>query len=232
MSEIDSQFLLLINGFHTGYLDQLMWLISGKLVWIPFYLITLFVIYKKRGWKGALHLLVLVGVMMLMTDMVNSQVIRPWFHRLRPANLENPLSQYVHIVNDYRGGSYGFPSAHAANYWGLSLLVAWFMKSRRVLYSLFSLSLIVCYSRSYLGVHYPGDLLGGILYSTIVVGIIIWLYQKYLPEKSRGKGMPIHNGMDSSHDSTCHTCGIRNSGSNIINEKIIEYRYVISIFHC
>ena len=160
MSEIDSQFLLLINGFHTGYLDQLMWLISGKLVWIPFYLITLFVIYKK-----------------------NSQVIRPWFHRLRPANLENPLSQYVHIVNDYRGGSYGFPSAHAANYWGLSLLVAWFMKSRRVLYSLFSLSLIVCYSRSYLGVHYPGDLLGGILYSTIVVGIIIWLYQKYLPER-------------------------------------------------
>ena len=68
MSEIDSQFLLLINGFHTEYLDQLMWLISGKLVWIPFYLITLFVIYKKRGWKGALHLLVLVGVMMLMTD--------------------------------------------------------------------------------------------------------------------------------------------------------------------
>ena len=50
--------------------------------------------------------------------------------------------------------------------------------------------------------------------------------------RSRGKGMPIHNGMDSSHDSTCHTCGIRNSGSNIINEKIIEYRYVISIFHC
>ena len=139
MTEIDSQFLLLINGFHTEYLDQLMWLISGKLVWIPFYLITLFIIYKKRGWQGALHLLLLVGVMMLCTDMVNSQVIRPWFHRLRPANLENPLSQYVHIVNDYRGGSYGFPSAHAANYWGLSLLVAYFMKSKRVLYSLFFL---------------------------------------------------------------------------------------------
>ena len=173
MSEIDSQFLLLINGFHTEYLDQLMWLISGKLVWIPFYLITLFVTYKRRGWMGALHLLLLVGVIMLFTDMLNSQVIRPLFHRLRPANLENPLSQYVHIVNDYRGGSYGFPSAHAANYWGLSLLAAYFMKSKRVLYSLFLLSLIVCYSRSYLGVHYPGDLLGGILYSTIVVGIII-----------------------------------------------------------
>ena len=183
MTEIDSQFLLLINGLHTGYLDQLMWLISGKLVWIPFYIITLFAIYQKRGWQGALHLLLLVGVMMLFTDMVNSQVIRPWFHRLRPANLENPLSQYVHIVNDYRGGSYGFPSAHAANYWGLSLLVAYFMKSKRVLYSLFSLSLIVCYSRSYLGVHYPGDLLGGILYSTIIVGIILWAYQKYLPKR-------------------------------------------------
>ena len=139
MEEVDSQFLLLINGLHTGYLDQLMWLISGKLVWIPFYIITLFAIYQKRGWQGALHLLLLVGVMMLFTDMVNSQIIRPWFHRLRPANLENPLSQYVHIVNDYRGGSYGFPSAHAANYWGLSLLAAYFMKSKRVLYSLFTL---------------------------------------------------------------------------------------------
>ena len=137
MTEIDSQFLLLINGLHTGYLDQLMWLISGKLVWIPFYIITLFAIYQKRGWQGALHLLLF----------------------------------------------YGFPSAHAANYWGLSLLVAYFMKSKRVLYSLFSLSLIVCYSRSYLGVHYPGDLLGGILYSTFVVGIIIWIYQKYLPKR-------------------------------------------------
>ena len=184
MTEIDSQFLLLINGFHTDYLDRLMWLISGKLVWIPFYIITLFAIYKKRGWKGALHALLLVGVMMLLTDMLNSQVIRPWFHRLRPTNLENPLSQYVHIVNDYRGGSYSFPSIHAANYWGLSLLVAYFMKSKRVLYSLFLLSLIVCYSRSYLGVHYPGDLLGGIIYSTIVVGAIIWTYQKYLPKAS------------------------------------------------
>ena len=231
MSEIDSQFLLLINGFHTGYLDQLMWLISGKLVWIPFYLITLFVIYKKRGWKGALHLLVLVGVMMLMTDMVNSQVIRPWFHRLRPANLENPLSQYVHIVNDYRGGSYGFPSAHAANYWGLSLLVAYFMKSKRVLYSLFSLSLIVCYSRSYL-------LSGRPPRRHIILNDRRWHHNLVISEisareiRSRGKGMPSHNRVGSSHDSTCHTCSIRNSGSNIINEKIIEYRYVISIFHC
>lgn len=183
MLELDSQFLLLINGFHSEYLDRLMWLVSGKQVWIPFYLITLFAIYRTRGWQGALHLLLLVGVMMLFTDMVNSQVIRPFFHRLRPANLENPISQYVHIVNDYRGGSYGFPSAHAANYWGLSLLVAYFMRSRRVMYSLFSLSLIVCYSRSYLGVHYPGDLLGGIIYSTVVVGIILWLYRRFLPEQ-------------------------------------------------
>lgn len=183
MTDIDSQLLLLINGFHTEYLDQLMWLISGKLVWIPFYLITLFVVYRIRGWQGVLQLLMMVGVMMLFTDIINSQVIRPWIHRLRPANLDNPISKYVHIVNDYRGGEYGFPSAHAANYWGLSILVAYFMKSKRVFYTLISLSLVVCYSRSYLGVHYPGDLLGGIIYATIVSFTLIWIYRKYMPEK-------------------------------------------------
>ncbi len=181
MTEFDHELLLQINGMHTPFLDQLMWLISGKAVWIPFYLITIFVIYRNVGWKRTLQMLLMVGIMMLFTDMVNSQIIRPWFHRLRPANLESPVGAMVHIVNDYRGGAYGFPSAHAANYFGLSLIIAYFIRSWKTLTTLIVLTLVICYSRSYLGVHYPGDLIAGMLYATIVVIPLLYLHNRFMP---------------------------------------------------
>lgn len=181
MVEYDHQLLLLINGMHTGFLDAFMWLVSGKLVWIPFYVMTLVMVWRNRGWQGVVQLLLLVGVMMLMTDMVNSQLIRPFFHRLRPANLDSPVGPMVHIVNGYRGGMYGFPSAHAANYCGLSILVCYFVRNRWLTLHLALLTLLVCYSRSYLGVHYPGDLTAGILYAALVTSIIIWVHHRYLP---------------------------------------------------
>lgn len=161
-----------------------MWLISAKLVWIPFYIAILVTVWRNHGWKGVVEILLLVGVMMLFTDMLNSQVIRPFFHRLRPANLESPVGEYVHIVNNYRGGTYGFPSAHAANYWGISLLTFYFVRSRRLLASLAALTFIVCYSRSYLGVHYPGDLIAGIIYATLAFGIVSYVHNRFPPLKT------------------------------------------------
>lgn len=172
---------------HTPFLDQFMWLISGKAVWIPFYLLTLYAVYRNVGWKRTAQMLLLIGIMMLFTDMVNSQLIRPYFHRLRPANLDSPVGHLVHIVNDYRGGSYGFPSAHAANYCGLSLIIAYFMRSWRVLWSMLALTLLVCYSRSYLGVHYPGDLLAGMLYATAVVAVLLAIYNRFFPTSHDSK---------------------------------------------
>ena len=177
----DEQLLLLINGMHTGFLDSLMWLISAKLVWIPFYISLVYVVWRNHGWRGVGQLLLLVAVMMLLTDTLNSHVIRPALHRYRPANLNSPVGELVHVVNGYRGGKYGFPSAHAANYWGLSLLTFYFVRSKRLLAMLALLTLVVCYSRSYLGVHYPGDLAAGILYATVSVSAIVWLSERVAP---------------------------------------------------
>ena len=183
MIELDHELLLLVNGMHTDYLDALMWYISAKLVWVPFYLVTLWVVWKNYGWKGILHILLMVGVMVIFADAINSSIIRPIFHRLRPANLDSPVGDMVHVVNGYRGGKYGFPSAHAANYCGLSWIIWYFLRSRKVAVSLILLTAVICYSRSYLGVHYPGDLAAGIIYSTAVMLLIMFLHNKYFPLK-------------------------------------------------
>lgn len=177
--DIDHHLLLLVNGMHTDYLDQLMWLISGKLVWIPFYMATLYCVWKNVGTRQTIVMLLMIGVMMLFTDTLNASVIRPWIGRLRPANLDSPVGSMVHVVNDYRGGMFGFPSAHAANYCGLSFIVAYFMRSRKVLWAMLSLTVVVCYSRSYLGVHYPGDLMAGMLYASIVSAALIFMHQRW-----------------------------------------------------
>ena len=192
--ETDTNLLLLINGAHTPFLDQLMWVVSERLVWVPFYLVTLFVIWRNNGWRGVFELLVLVGMMMLMTDAFNSQVIRPWIHRLRPCHPDNPISGMVHLVREHRSMSCSCPSAHAANFCGLSLLIAYFIRSRRVLCYMLAFTLLVCYSRAYMGLHYPGDLLAGMLYATLVVGALLFVYRRWrrpcFEQRSRMEWIP------------------------------------------
>lgn len=190
MITLDHELLLLINGAHTAFLDSLMWLISGKAVWVPLYLSILYIVWKNRGWKGVVHLLLLIGVLMLFTDTLNSMCIRPMFHRLRPANPDSPVGEMVHIVNGYRGGKYGFPSAHAANYWGMTLLIYYIIRCKRLLLSMTTLTILVCYSRAYLGVHYPGDLLAGIIYATLCVGLIVWLHKSLILSRKKAWLLP------------------------------------------
>lgn len=101
-----------------------------------------------------------------------SSVIRPVVARLRPANLENPIVDMVYIVNGYRGGSYGFPSCHAANSFGLAMYVIFLCRKRWLSFFIVAWAILNCYTRIYLGVHYPGDLIVG----AIIGGFGGWLF--------------------------------------------------------
>ena len=90
------------------------------------------------------------------------------FERLRPSNLSNPLSELTHIVNGYRGGSYGFPSCHAANSFALAVFAATMLRQRSFTIFILLWAVINCYSRVYLGVHYPGDLLVGAIIGSLI----------------------------------------------------------------
>lgn len=110
------------------------------------------------------------------------------WHVWRPANPENPIVDLVHIVNGYRGGSYGFPSCHAANSFGLAMYVIFLFRKRWLSVFIITWAVLNCYTRIYLGVHYPGDLIVG----GIIGGFGGWLFctiahkiASYLQEPSR-----------------------------------------------
>ena len=115
-----------------------------------------------------------------------------------PPNLENPLSAMVHIVNGYRGGSYGFPSCHAANTFGLAFFILYLFRSRLLSTFILAWALVTCYSRAYLGVHYPGDLLAGAVLGFVGASLCYGLFQKICrytrPERPMHLWVPVAVG--------------------------------------
>lgn len=198
LNDLDSQLLLAINGLHNPYFDIFMYAYSGKWIWIPMYAALVYVLFRNLSWRVALACLVGVALTITFADQIGASVIRPWVERLRPANLENPLSASVHIVNGYRGGSYGFPSCHAANTFGLTFYLMFLIRRRGFTLFMCAWALLTCYSRSYLGVHYPGDLLAGALLglcgAALMYGLFRWLVGYRRPQHFKDLWVPMVTG--------------------------------------
>lgn len=177
---MDEQLFFLINAHHTEYLDAFMWMMSQKTVWIPLYASLLYVVWRNYSWRGALTVLLAIGIGMLFTDWGNAHILRPWIGRLRPSNPDNPIASMVHIVYGRHGNGCGMPSAHSANMWLLTYVVYHWLRSRWTAITMVTLSLVICYSRVYLGFHYPGDILGGFVLATLVVCTLAYLFRKNL----------------------------------------------------
>lgn len=178
LTEFDTNALLAVNGWKHAWTDQFMYAYSGKWVWVPFYASILYVLLKNYHWKVVLGCLIAIGLTITFADQIGASVIRPLVERLRPSNPENPISSMVEVVNGYRGGRYGFPSCHAANTAGLAFFLLFLWKDRFIGIFIIAWTLLTCYSHSYLGVHYPGDLLAGILLGFISASIFYTLFKR------------------------------------------------------
>lgn len=174
LNTIDTQVFLALNGLHAPYFDAFMKLFTGKWIWVPMYAAVLFAVVRNYRWRQTLAVLVCVALAITIADQVCATLIRPEVCRLRPSNPENPLSEMVHIVGGYRGGSYGFPSCHAANSFALASFLTLLFANRKLSLFIFAWAVLNSYSRVYLGVHYPGDLLVGAIIGT-AARVWLWL---------------------------------------------------------
>lgn len=179
LSDIDARLLLIVNGAHSPFFDSVMWCVSGRWIWVPFYAVLAYLLFRRMSWKRASICLVTIGLIILAADQTCATLIRPEIGRLRPANLNNPLSSFVHVVNGYRGGRYGFPSCHAANTFALAVFMSLVIRHKWFTVMMFSWAFIVSYSRMYLGVHYFGDLFCGATIGSLFA-VLFYYLQNYL----------------------------------------------------
>ncbi|MEO0898404.1 MAG: phosphatase PAP2 family protein [Bacteroidota bacterium] len=169
-----------INQANVPWLDEFMFLISEKWFWIPAYLVVLFLLKKQYSWKKIGGILIAVALLILCTDQITSSLLKPTVKRFRPCQVEAQLDFEVHQVHDKCGGKYGFASSHAANFFGLATFLSLLFKRRGNSLIFLGAAILVAYSRIYLGVHYPLDVLVGGLLGGFFGWGIFFLYSRVI----------------------------------------------------
>jgi undecaprenyl-diphosphatase len=178
---IDSSLFLWLNGHHSPAWDKLMWHISGKIEWVPFYLLLIgYLIYRYK--QKSIFLIIAIVLAVTLADQLAVKAFKEVFQRLRPSN-DPIIGNLVHVVNNYKGGSFGFVSNHAANTFALASFLCFIFKNTAFRILILIWATIVSYSRIYLGVHYPGDVICGAMLGIICSWLVYIAYQYLVNQK-------------------------------------------------
>ena len=176
----DQQAMLFIHSHSGPFLDSLMAGITEKYNWIPLYLLLVFLLIRQFGWH-ALYSIVAVVLLVVISDQLTSSLMKPFFQRLRPCH-DPEIGHMVRIITKC-GGYYGFVSSHAANSFAVTTFF-WclFHTHTRWIVWIVLWPIVVSYSRIYLGVHYPLDILGGALVG-VFLGYAMYRFMGWLSPK-------------------------------------------------
>jgi undecaprenyl-diphosphatase len=181
LESIDRAIVEAVNGWNTPFLDEFMWIVSGKLTWVPFYILLIFLYTRKTNIiKGVVFFLCAI-VAVALADQISVNLFKEVFQRYRPSHhalLTDKLHFYMFDNGElYKGGMYGFVSSHAANFFAVVTFAYLALRThyKKIFWPLFLCTVLVGLSRIYLGVHYLSDVfVGGLL--GILIAIIVYRF--------------------------------------------------------
>ena len=178
---LDHKLFLYLNNLGSETWDWMWILISDKWMAIPLYAFLLFLLFKKFGWKYSLVTMIFIALLITCTDQM-SNVFKDFFMRPRPCRQEG-VAEFARIVAK-RCGKYGFYSAHASSTFAVAIFLGSIFKKKipSLIYYLLVWAAFVAYSRVYLGVHYPGDIIVGASFG-VLYGCLLYLFQQYTVKK-------------------------------------------------
>jgi len=180
--QLDKQLLLWFNGSDSLFLDGLVKTLTTATTWIPLYLGLFYLVLKNNdNVQKVLLVLGCSGLCVFLAGSLNDLFVKPWVARWRPSR-DPEIAMLVDVVNGYRGGRYGFFSSHAANTFSLAIFFTLLVRSKVLSVAMILWSLLNCWTRLYLGVHFPGDILCGLLWGG-VVGTGMWFLHQHIYKK-------------------------------------------------
>jgi undecaprenyl-diphosphatase len=164
---IDLSVFLFLNGLHSPFFDVFMSWATKPVVWLPLFLVLLFLTIREFRWKTLL-IVVSAALLITLSDQL-SNVSKRTTQRLRPSQ-DASIQVTVHTVDGYRGGLYGFYSGHASSTMALAVFLVLLFRGRYRWLApvIFSWAVLMAYTRIYLGVHYPGDILAGMAAGALI----------------------------------------------------------------
>ena len=175
---LDKQWLLAVNGSDSLYLDRVARVLTTALTWLPLYISLFYVVIRNNdNFRKVLCVIAGAGLCVLLAGTVDDLIVKPTVARWRPTH-DPEIGLLVDIVDGYRGGRYGFFSAHASNTFSIAIYFFWLVRSRLLSTALIIWSLTNCWTRMYLGVHFPGDILVGLTWGFLVGTFAYYLFYR------------------------------------------------------
>ena len=189
ITNIDTQLTLFLNGSDSEMLDAIAVTATKTGTWIPLGIVLLYVLMRMKNWKNALLVILCVAIAITLADQMASGIFKPLVARLRPSHTPE-LQGVIDLVGDYRGGRYGFFSSHAANTCAVAVFLSLLFRKRVFTVAICSWAMVNSWTRLYLGVHYVGDIMVGLILGAFVGWMVFRLY-RFLTLKVKLEGVEL-----------------------------------------